>query len=72
MFPRKLARTGDFIKDCSPLKRSLGLVCQVDAEIGQMYVRFPKLGGFKWVLWENNGQYIVIDDSAIDATKESV
>jgi hypothetical protein len=72
MFPRKLARTGDFIKDCSPLKRSLGLVFQVDPEIGQMYVRFPKLGEFKWVLWDNNGQYIVIDDSAISPTKESV
>ena len=56
----KIARTGDFIKDCSPLRRSLGLVLLVDEEIGQMYVAFPKIGERKWVLWENRGQYIVI------------
>ena len=54
------ARTGDFIKDKSPMKRSLGLVMAVDEETGLMYVRFPKFGKDQWIVWENNGQYRVI------------
>jgi|TARA_Y100000034_G_scaffold34455_1_gene42307 hypothetical protein len=54
------ARTGDFIKDKSPMKRSMGLVLTVDEETGLMYVRFPKSGKDQWIVWENNGQYRVI------------
>lgn len=54
------AKSGDFIKDLSPLKRSLGLVRQVDEETGLMYVQFPKVGKFHWVVWNNNGHYVVI------------
>ena len=54
------ARVGDFIKDKSPLKRSLGLVRAIDEETGLMYVQFPKPGRSFWIVWENNGQYRVI------------
>jgi|TARA_Y100000310_G_C20163128_1_gene570133 hypothetical protein len=55
------ARAGDFIKDKSPMKRSLGLVMAVDEETGLMCVRFPKAGRDHWIVWENNGQYRVIN-----------
>jgi len=54
------AKIGDFIKDLSPMKRSLGLVRQVDDETGLMLVQFPKKGTFTWVVLENNGHYVVI------------
>jgi len=54
------ARVGDFIKDKSPLKRSLGLVRTIDEETGLMYVQFPKAGRAFWIVWENNGQCRVI------------
>jgi|TARA_Y100000310_G_scaffold238938_1_gene242480 hypothetical protein len=54
------ARTGDFIKDNSPLKRSMGWVMAIDEETGLMYVRFPKSGKDHWIVWENRGQYRVI------------
>jgi len=57
----KTARTGDFIKDCSPRKRSMGYVRMVDEERGQMYVEFPKINERQWVLLVNRGQYIVIE-----------
>jgi len=57
----KTARTGDFIKDCSPRKRSMGYVRMVDEERGQMYVEFPKINERQWVLLDNRGQYIVIE-----------
>jgi hypothetical protein len=55
-----VARAGDFIKDKSPMNRSLGLVLTVDEETGLMYVRFPKFGKDQWIVWENRGQYRVI------------
>ena len=54
------ARTGDFIKDKSPMKRSLGLVLTVDEETGLMCVRFPKSGRDHCIVWENRGQYRVV------------
>ncbi|MAG25577.1 hypothetical protein CMI47_08365 [Candidatus Pacearchaeota archaeon] len=54
------AKIGDFIKDLSPMKRSLGLVRQVDDDTGLMLVQFPKQGAFSWVVVENNGHYVVI------------
>jgi len=54
------AKIGDFIKDLSPMKRSLGLVRQVDDDTGLMLVQFPKRGTFTWVVVENNGHYVVI------------
>jgi hypothetical protein len=54
------AKIGDFIKDLSPMKRSLGLVRQVDDDTGLMLVQFPKQGSFSWVVVENNGHYVVI------------
>ena len=54
------ARTGDFIMATGANKKSLGLVLQVDEEIGMMYVNYPKAGKPNWVMWENRGQYIVI------------
>jgi hypothetical protein len=56
-----VARTGDFIKLDSPLRKSLGLVLMVDEEVGKMYVAFgkPEIGR-AWVLLDNRGQYIVL------------
>ncbi len=54
------AKTGDFIMSTGAYKRSLGLVLQVDEEIGMMYVNYPKVGKPNWIMWENRGQYIVI------------
>ena len=42
------------------MKRSLGLVRQVDEETGLMMVQFPKMGKFQWIVWNNNGHYVVI------------
>ena len=54
------AKEGDFIKDISPLKRSLGLVLQVNSHTGMMQVKFPKTGKLNWVMWQNHGHYIVV------------
>ena len=57
----KIARTGDFIKYDTPLKKSLALVLMIDEEIGKMYVAFGKAEyGRGWILLDNRGQYIVI------------
>lgn len=57
----KVARTGDFIKYDTPIKKSLALVLTVDEEIGKMYVAFGKAEyGRGWILLDNRGQYIVI------------
>ena len=57
---RACARKGDFIKDMSPQKRSLGLVMMVDRETNMMYVKFPKTGKLTWVVWGNHGHYMVV------------
>ena len=44
---RRIAYEGDFIKDKSPLKRSLGLVMRIDEDTGMMQVKFPKTGKLK-------------------------
>jgi len=54
------AKKGDFIKDVSPLKRSLGLVMQINKETKMMRVRFPKINKDTWVMWTNYGQYKVV------------
>ena len=54
------AKEGDFIKDASPLKRSLGIVLQVNSHTGMMQVKFPKTGKLNWVMWKNHGHYIVV------------
>jgi hypothetical protein len=51
---------GDFIKDKSHQKRSMGYVIEVDAHTNMMKVKFPKIGKVAWVVWENHGHYIVI------------
>jgi hypothetical protein len=57
-FPK--ATIGDFIKDMSPQKRSLGIVVQVNADTKMMQVKFPKIGKLNWVMWENHGHYRVV------------
>jgi len=54
------ASEGDFIKDMSPRKRSLGLVVRVNKKTMMMQVKFPKIGKNNWVLWNNYGHYIVV------------
>ena len=54
------AEQGDFIKDLSPKKRSLGYVTLIDREVNTMYVNFPKTGRIDWVEWTNRGHYKVI------------
>jgi len=55
-----LACEGDFIKDMSSQKRSLGLVLLVDEETNMMHVKFPKIGKLNWVIWNNHGHYMVV------------
>jgi len=57
---RRIAYEGDFIKDMSPLKRSLGMVTRIDEDTGMMQVKFPKVGKLSWVIWDNHGHYIVV------------
>ena len=57
---RRIAYEGDFIKDKSPLKRSLGLVMRIDEDTGMMQVKFPKIGKLNWIIWDNHGQYVVV------------
>jgi len=54
------AEQGDFIKDLSLKKRTLGYVTLVDKEVNTMYVQFPKMGTIDWVDWINRGHYKVI------------
>jgi hypothetical protein len=54
------ASEGDFIKDLSPRKRSLGLVVRVNKKTRMMQVKFPKIGKLNWILWNNYGHYIVV------------
>ena len=54
------AEQGDFIKDLSPKKRSLGYVTLIYKEVNTMYVQFPKTGRIDWVEWTNRGRYKVI------------
>jgi hypothetical protein len=54
------AEKGDFIKDKSPQKRSMGIVKEVNLLTNMMKVNFPKLGRETWVVWENHGHYVVI------------
>ena len=54
------AKKGDFVKDLSRQKRSLGLVEHVDKKTNMMLVKFPKVNRTHWVVWKNYGQYRVI------------
>jgi hypothetical protein len=54
------AENGDFIKDRSPQKRSLGVVVAIDYDCNMMRVKFPKIGKFLWIPWKNNGHYYVV------------
>lgn len=54
------ARHGDFIKDLSPKKRSLGLVVLIYKETNMMQVKFPKTGKLNWIMWNNYGHYLVV------------
>jgi|TARA_Y100000310_G_scaffold316339_1_gene367939 hypothetical protein len=58
--PFKIAKQGDFVKDLSKQKRSLGLVMQINKETKMMRVRFPKINKDTWVMWTNYGQYKVV------------
>ena len=51
---------GDFIKDKSPLKRSMGFVQEVNLLTNMMKVKFPKIGREAWIVWENHGHYVVV------------
>ena len=55
-----VARKGDFIKDLSPKKRSLGLVMRVQESTNMMQVKFPKIGKLNWIPWKNYGHYRVV------------
>jgi hypothetical protein len=54
------AKKGDFVKDLSKQKRSLGLVECIDERTNMMLVKFPKVNRTQWVVWRNYGQYRVI------------
>jgi len=54
------ADTGDFIKDLSTQKRSLGIVESVDKRTNMMRVTFPKVGKTQWIMWKNYGHYKVV------------
>ena len=54
------AGTGDFIKDLSAQKRSLGIVESIDKRTNMMRVTFPKIGKTQWVMWKNYGHYKVV------------
>jgi len=54
------ASKGDFIKDMSPQRRSMGYVVEVTPYTNMMRVRFPKATGDQWVVWKNHGHYRVI------------
>jgi hypothetical protein len=55
-----IARKGDFIKDLSPKRRSLGLVMRVEKRTNMMQVKFPKTGKLNWLMWKNHGHYLVV------------
>jgi len=54
------AKEGDFVKDLSKQKRSLGLVERIDKRTSMMLVKFPKVNRTHWVMWNNHGQYKVV------------
>jgi hypothetical protein len=54
------AKKGDFIKDLSNQRRSLGLVERIDERTKMMLVNFPKINRSNWVMWNNYGHYKVI------------
>lgn len=54
------AKRGDFVKDLSRQKRSLGLVEHIDQRTNMMLVKFPKVNRTHWIMWNNHGQYKVI------------
>jgi len=56
----KRAIDGDFIKDLTSQKRSLGMVMEINKDTRMMYVNFPKIGRPVWLMWENYGHYIVV------------
>ena len=58
--PFKIAKEGDFVKDMTKQKRSLGLVLEVNRETKMMHVRFPKIKKDAWIMWTNYGQYKVV------------
>jgi hypothetical protein len=54
------AKEGDFIKDLGAKQRSLGLVERIDHDTNMMLVKFPKINGTQWVMWNNYGHYKVV------------
>ena len=54
------ASKGDFIKDTSERRRSLGYVLMVDHNTNMMLVKFPKIGKRAWIPHKNNGHYTVV------------
>jgi hypothetical protein len=54
------AEKGNFIKDTSGMKRSLGLVLMIDYTTNMMLVKFPKIGKRSWIVWKNQGHYLVV------------
>ena len=61
----KSAGKGDFIKDLTPQKRSLGYVLEVNKETNMMRVRFPKISRDAWIVWGNHGHYRLLQSSAL-------
>tara|TARA_Y100000592_G_C5393682_1_gene279518 strand:+ start:195 stop:386 length:192 start_codon:yes stop_codon:yes gene_type:complete len=62
LYSKSRAAVGSWIKDSYRNDRSLGFVMQIDDETSMMYVQYPKTGKSTWMLWENNGQYMVINN----------
>ena len=58
--PYKIAVQGDFVKDMSKQKRSLGMVLEINRETKMMCVRFPKINKDAWIMWTNYGHYKVV------------
>tara|TARA_Y100001938_G_scaffold130986_1_gene187544 strand:+ start:3874 stop:4071 length:198 start_codon:yes stop_codon:yes gene_type:complete len=58
----KNASIGSWIRDEFRNDRSLGYVLSVDQETDMMLVRYPKIAKDIWLVRENRGQYITINN----------
>tara|TARA_R110002020_G_scaffold105941_1_gene246730 strand:- start:334 stop:528 length:195 start_codon:yes stop_codon:yes gene_type:complete len=58
--PYLFAQEGDFVKDLTPQRRSLGFVLKINKTTKMMLVRFPKIKKDAWILWTNYGHYKVV------------
>lgn len=62
LFLHNTAVAGNWIKERYRKDRSLGFVLTVDEFTNMMLVRFLKINQDNWVVWKNNGHYVVIEN----------